>query len=103
MIKCICINDKGRPKSIAPDKWIKKEQEYTIVFASFLKPQNELGLQLKEVDLDDSCFPYEYFLANRFAFYKEDFNKLIEFIKDCGEMNVSVNELIKQTKVIYEK
>ena len=102
MVKCICINDNGRPKSIPPEKWVQNEMEYTIVFASFLMPQNELGLQLKEVNLDDSCFPYEYFLANRFVFYKDDFDKLVEFIKDCGDMNVSVKELIKQTKVIYE-
>lgn len=101
MVKCICVNDSGKPKSISADKWLEKGREYTIIFASFLLPQNELGLQLKEVDLDESCFPYEYFLANRFAFYKDDFDKLVEFIKDCGEMNVSVKELVKQTKVIY--
>jgi len=101
MVKCICLNDKGKPNKIPAEKWIKNGQEYTIVFASYVLPQKELGFQIEGLELDESCFPYEYFLANRFGFTLEEFDKLMDFIKECNDIAISVKELMEQTKVFH--
>lgn len=99
MIKCICINDKNKPKEIPKKKWPEKGKEYTVIFTIVVLPQRRLAFQLEEIDLDESCFPYEYFLAERFAMTKEDFDKLPEFLKECGQTNLSIQELMKETHV----
>lgn len=64
----ICINDKNRPKQIPADKWIKEGESYTVVSVTLMNVQrNKLGLKLAEIELGQSCFPYEYFDADRFA------------------------------------
>lgn len=100
MIRCACVNDKNRPNDIPTTKWVKKGQIYTIVFAIVVLPQRELGLQLEEIDLDESCAPYEYFLANRFAFLKDDLYKLQQFIKECAKVNMSIKELMNQSNIL---
>lgn len=100
MIRCACINDRNRPNDIPKNKWVKKGEMYTIVFAIVVLPQRELGLQLEEIDLDESCAPYEYFLANRFAFLKDDLYKLQEFVKQCAKVNMSIKELISQANIL---
>ena len=99
MIKCICINDSNRPTSIPTHKWIKKDQEYHIIFAHFLLPQKQLGVQLAEIILDESCVPFEYFLANRFGIDKDDLEKLVELIYESTEIKTSISELMEQTQV----
>lgn len=100
MIRCACVNSKDRPNEIPKDKWIKKGEIYTIVFAIVVLPQRELGLQLDEITLDESCAPYEYFLANRFAFLRDDLYKLQEFIRDCARVNMSIKELMNQSNIL---
>lgn len=100
MIKCICINDKNRPSKVPANKWIKEGEEYSIIFATVVLPQKTLALQIDEVDLDESCRPYSFFLANRFAFRKEDLERLIEFIKECTQVNMSIKELMNQTETL---
>lgn len=95
-IKCICVDDTNRPKEIPKDKWVKKGQEYTIIFAIVVLPQRELGIQLDEIDLDESCAPYEYFLAKRFGFRFQDLGRLAEFIDQCGQVNLSMQELMEE-------
>jgi hypothetical protein len=66
-MKVVCINDKNKPKQIPFNKWIKEGEQYTVIFATPLNIQkNKLGYQLKEIDLDKSCFPYHYFDSSRF-------------------------------------
>ena len=98
MIKCMCIDDKNRPSKVPESKWVKKGQEYTVIFTLIVLPQKTLAVQLDEIDLDESCSPYSFFLANRFAFRQEDLQRLIEFIKECTEVNISIKELMKQTQ-----
>lgn len=95
MIKCICIDDSNRPSKIPETKWVKEGSEYTLVFATVVLPQRQLAVQLHEIDLDESCSPFEYFLADRFTFDIKDLNKLQEFIKQCSDMDMSIKELMK--------
>lgn len=71
-MRVICVDDSRKPKTIPPEKWIKKDAIYTVIASSSMNIQrNKIGLKLKEIELDQSCFPYEYFDADRF--------KLLEF------------------------
>lgn len=66
-MKVVCIDDSNKPIDIPEHKWVKKDEIYTIAKVVKLNLQaNTLGVELEEIDLTD-CFPYEYFLANRFA------------------------------------
>lgn len=102
MIKCICINDKNRPGKVPESKWVKEGKEYTVIFTLMVLPQKTLAVQLDEIDLDESCAPYTFFLANRFAFSKEDIGKLVDFIEECTQVNISIKELMKQTQTIEQ-
>jgi hypothetical protein len=99
MITCVCINDSNRPSKIPEHKWLVQDLEYTLFFAIVVLPQRQLAFQLQEIDLDDSCAPYEYFLASRFAFSIDDLEKLNEFVQDCTNITLSVKELMKETNV----
>jgi len=88
--KVLCINDTNRPDGIPTSKWITKDKEYTVIEVSKMRIQgNLLGYKLAEIDLD-SCFPYQYFAANRFGIivgsYVEDFwveEKLEKIMKEA--------------------
>ena len=99
MIKCLCVDDSNKPNQIPKDKWVEKGKEYTILFSMTVLPQKQLAFQVNEIDLDDSCSPYTWFLANRFAFREEDLQRLIEFIQDCNQITFSVNELVKEINI----
>jgi nuclear transport factor 2 (NTF2) superfamily protein len=96
MIKCICIDDNGRPSKIPANKWLVEGMEYHIVYATYVLPQRKIAVQLREINLDDSCAPYEYFLAERFSFNDEQLIELINLIRDCIHADDSVKKLIKQ-------
>ena len=71
-MKVICINSKNRPKQIPPEKWIEEGMTYTVISTTVMNIQrNKIGLKLAEIDLGQSCFPYEYFDADRFAMATE--------------------------------
>lgn len=75
-MKVICINDSNRPSKIAEKHWIKKGQTYTVIKVVRLALQeNKLGLVLKEIKLDKSCFPYEFFDSDRFITAEEIIKK----------------------------
>lgn len=103
MIKCICIDNDNRPSRVPENKWLEKGKEYTLAFTMTVHPQKTLAFQLQEIDLDESCSPYSWFLASRFAFREEDLEKLIEFINECNKITFSLNELMKVTTVDERK
>ena len=77
-MRVICVDDSRKPKNIPPEKWIKKGAIYTVIASSSMNIQrNKIGLKLKEIELDQSCFPYEYFDADRFKLLEFE-NKLVE-------------------------
>jgi hypothetical protein len=96
MIPCICINDKGRPKNIPVERWLKKGQKYHVIYTVYVLPQRQLAVYLSEINLDESCAPYEYFLAKRFAFTDEDLDKLIQMIRDCSDTDFDIDELMDE-------
>jgi len=98
-VKCVCINDKNKPSEIPANKWIKEGNEYHVYFIITVLPQKQLGFLLEEIELDETCKPYEYFLSHRFMFNPEDLDKLMQLIKDCTETKFSVEEVIKQTQL----
>jgi hypothetical protein len=99
MVECICINDSDRPREIPIKKWVTKGKPYTVIFTTTVMPQKQLAVHLAEIELDESCHPFEFFLASRFAFTEENLLKLIELIKDCNDTDFSMDELLKQTQV----
>ena len=67
-----CINDSNRPKQVPVEKWIVKGNIYTVIATTHMNLQrNKIGLKLQEIELDQSCFPYEYFDADRFRIVSE--------------------------------
>lgn len=67
-MKVICINDSGKPAKIPSNQWIKKGETYTIVkYVRMLIQKDNIGVELEEVKMDESCFPYEYYDLKRFA------------------------------------
>ena len=98
-VPCICIDDSRRPRMIPANKWLVKDKEYHVIFTVTVLPQKQLAFHLAEIELDESCKPYEYFLASRFAFTQENLLLLMELIKDCSEIDLSIEELLEQTQL----
>ncbi len=67
-MKVICINSDNKPLKIPLEQWIKKGETYTITRLIHLAiTPGKMGVLLKEVQLDASCFPYEFYDADRFV------------------------------------
>jgi hypothetical protein len=66
-MRVLCINDAGRPNEIPASKWIKKGEEYTVIYTQKCHVQGgAISFKLAEIDLT-GCEPYEGFNAERFA------------------------------------
>ena len=67
-MQVICINAENRPKRISPYEWIEEGKTYTVVEVSKMGLQaGKFGYKLKEVQLSEQSFPYEYYNADRFV------------------------------------
>jgi len=100
MVECICIDSSKKPKEIPESKWIKEGEKYNIIYTVTVLPQKEIGVHLAEIELDENCMPYEYFLLRRFAFTQEDLLLLMQLIKDCSDTDFSLEELMEQSQLI---
>jgi len=66
-MKCICIDSSNKPAKISQDEWIKEGTTYTITKIIKMGIQDGVyGVLLKEVQLSQQSFPYEYYDADRF-------------------------------------
>jgi predicted patatin/cPLA2 family phospholipase len=102
MCRVICINDKERPSVIPSNKWVKEGNEYNVSWIVYSIPSKTMAFELEEIHLDESCEPYGYFSANRFAIHKDDLEKFLELLKDCTDFNeINVKELVEDLEV-YE-
>ena len=88
MIKCICINDKKKPREIPFNKWIKKGYIYTVIYVQHtLNAESPYGVTLSEIELTQSENPYDSFGSNRFAFKEEDILKVSQLAEECYHLN----------------
>jgi hypothetical protein len=66
-MQVICIDSSNKPKKISPYEWINEGTVYTVVEIAKMGLQaGRFGYKLKEVQLSEQSFPYEYFNAERF-------------------------------------
>lgn len=103
MIPCICIDDSHKPNEIPNSKWVKKGEEYHVIYTITVLPQRILAFHLAEIELTEKEYPYEYFAASRFAFRIKDLKKLEQMIKECSEFDFSPSELLKQVEYVCNK
>ena len=83
----ICINDSDKPKRVSQSEWITKGKIYTVVEVVKMNLQNnKLGYRLKEVQLSDQSFTYEFYCAESFGIVRG-------FLKMNGEEKVYDEEL----------
>ena len=69
-MQVICIDASNKPKRISPYEWLTEGRVYTVVeVARMSLQQDRFGYRLKEVQLSEQSFPYEYYSADRFAPY----------------------------------
>lgn len=77
-MKVICINDKEKPNEIPFSRWVKKNNEYTIIKVMKMKMQGGVaGVKLEEINNDD-LFPYSYFRLDRFAITDKEIEKMVQ-------------------------
>lgn len=68
MLKVICINAENKPKRVSPYEWVKEGEIYTVIEISKMGLQaGRFGYKLKEVQLSEQSFPYEYYNSDRFV------------------------------------
>lgn len=66
-MKVICIDSSNKPSKISSDEWIQEGVVYTVVEVINMGLQpGKLGVRLKEVNLTQKSFPYEYYDSSRF-------------------------------------
>ena len=102
MIEAICIDASGKPNDIPNNKWLQEGKVYNIIYTTTVLPQEELAVSLAEINLDESCYPYEYFLFSRFAIRKDDVADFENMIIDCAEADVNVRELMKELNLVRD-
>lgn len=67
-MQVVCINSGNKPKKISPYEWVKEGEIYTVIEISKMGLQaGRFGYKLKEVQLSEQSFPYEYYNADRFV------------------------------------
>lgn len=100
MIECICVDGKDRPEEIPIHNWPVEKQKYHITHIFYHPMQGIQGCELKELKLGEESYPYGSYRLNRFAFTKENLEKLIQMMKDCSELNdVDINKLLRKSEV----
>lgn len=102
MVNIICINDKQKPKEIPINKWIKHLYAYKAIRICRMAKQSDiLGVELAEIDLDESCAPYELFRLDRFAYNPADLQELQELIAMTNERD-EIAELLTEQLIELE-
>lgn len=100
-VRIICINDKNKPKEIPQSLWVKKDEVYHILMIKYSIPSKTMAYSLEEIELDESCAPYEVFDAKRFAIHQDDIEEFQELAKDCSDFNsLDIGEIIKEIQVL---
>jgi hypothetical protein len=105
MIRCICIDDSGKPDVIPITHWVKKGETYHINYVyKMLLMGGILGVTLNEIDLMQLNCGYECFKLTRFAIHKEDLQALLQLFKDCHEFNeLNLEEMLEDQLELIER
>lgn len=86
-MKVICIDSSNKPDRIPDNEWIVEYTVYTVIETVRMSLQNnKIGYLLKEVQLSENSFPYEYYAAERFIsmghlasfMFKQEIEKEVE-------------------------
>lgn len=94
-MEVVCIDDTNRPVEIPIEKWLVKDNVYTVL--NVVKTlDNNTGFVLKEITLTDDNFPFRCFAHNRFRLKQQYNHERIEIIND-EKAEEAVKELIKET------
>ena len=97
-VKCICINNKNKPKEVLFQNWINEGTEYTINYVQYHVNQGIQGVTLDEVQTKSE--KYSSYRLDRFAFTKEGIEQLIELMQDCTELGkLDIQELIEESNL----
>lgn len=97
-VKCLCINNKNKPKEVLPQNWINEGTEYTINYVYYHVNQGIQGVTLDEVQTKSEI--YSSYRLDRFAFTKEGIEQLIELMQDCTELGkLDIQELIEESNL----
>lgn len=68
VFKVMCINAENKPKRVSLYEWLEEGVIYTVVEITKMGLQaGRFGYKLKEVQLSDQSFPYEFYNAERFV------------------------------------
>lgn len=89
-IPVVCINDSNRPAEIPAEKWISKNELYTVV-KIITTMDNNTGFILKEISLGEDTFPYDSFNPNRFV------PATLDRMEEIMNAEIAVKELISET------
>lgn len=102
-VDVLCVDDSDRPDEIPLEKWINKDQVYTVIRIVNIIPipgvlsTPTVGFELLEITLDETNYPYLYFNSDRFRFKQEDLDKMIALSKvsvaDNFISDINVNKL----------
>ena len=100
-VRIICINDKNKPKEIPQSLWVKEQELYHILMIKYSIPSKTMAYSLEEIELDESCAPYEVFDHKRFAIHQDDIDEFKQLAEDCTELNgIEIEELTKELELI---
>jgi hypothetical protein len=88
-ITVICINDLNKPVEIPANKWVVKNEIYTVI-KIIQTMNNQTGFILKEIELGEDTFPYDSFNPSRFVPATES------LLKEREEAETAVKELISE-------
>jgi len=99
-IRVICINDSGRPSDIPISKWPVKGKHYTVTSHVVMHSMGgRIGATLEEISLD-GCFPYKYYLADRFAIPADDMEAISRAAELLREVQKELDRLsIEETEL----
>lgn len=100
-VRIICIDDTKKPNEIPPNLWVKKDEVYHILMIKYSIPSKTMAYSLEEIELDESCAPYEVFDHKRFAIHQDDIDEFKQLAEDCTELNgIEIEELTKELELI---
>lgn len=97
MVKCICVDVANRPIEVPIENWPKLGEVYHITHVIWLYKMGLQGVELAELAIPTSSYPYEYYRLSRFAVPKDQIEALRTLMRTKTKMTEEeINELFKK-------